>query len=275
MTPTLLKHEWLRTRSMLTTIGGVALLLVVLGSLVAATRLALFSTIGSYAVILTIVALIPAVQVSLAVDYWRSSYARVGYFTQALPVAGPTIFRAKLLWALIATVAAVVWGVVLAAIGWPGTARGMGADELNPFAAFADLWSGATETIPSWQLVTGLLVALVLGVFIWPVQYYFSASIGSEEPRNRLGAGGPVLIWVALYVITQIVTLALLLAIPLGLGTATDGGLQIVSYAPLSELTADNPENIVPLGVFPGLVLVSAYCLWRTTRSWRSKVSLV
>lgn len=275
MTATLLKHEWLRTRSMLGTIAGVAGVLVVLGSALSATRWPLISTIGAYAVLVTISALVPAVQLALAVDYWRSSYGRVGYFTQTLPVPGPTIFRAKLLWALIATVGTLVWMVILAALAWPGAARGMGYAELNPFAAFAAAWAETMASVPAWQVLIGALVALVLGVFIWPVQYYFAASIGSEEPRNRLGAGGPVLVWVGLYVVSQLLVLAFLLAVPLGLGTVDSGGLGIVSYAPLSELTSGNPQDIMPLGIIPGLALIGAACLWLTVRSWRHKVSLV
>src|SRR5699024_6667132 len=93
MTATLLKHEWLRTRSMLGAIAGIAVVLAALGSLLAATRWPLISTIGAYAVTVTIAGLVPAVQLALAADYWRSSYGRTGYFTQTLPVSGPTIFR--------------------------------------------------------------------------------------------------------------------------------------------------------------------------------------
>ncbi|USQ81088.1 hypothetical protein NF556_05435 [Ornithinimicrobium faecis] len=275
MTATLLKHEWLRTRSMLAAIAGVAVVLVVLGSVLAATRWPLISTIGAYAVIVTIAALVPAVQLALAADYWRSSYGRAGYFTQTLPVPGPTIFRAKLLWVWTATLGAIVGVLILGALAWPGTARGMGYPELNPFVAFADFWSGLLETVPIWQLIVGLILALALGVLIWPVQYYFAVSIGSEEPLNRLGAGGPVLMWLAVYVGAQLVTLVGLLVVPLGIGAVDGGALGIVSYAPLSELTSSNPQDVMPLGIIPALALVAAALLWRTVRSWRSKVSLV
>lgn len=274
MTATLLKHEWLRTRSMLGAIAGIAVVLAALGSLLAATRWPLISTIGAYAVTVTIAGLVPAVQLALAADYWRSSYGRTGYFTQTLPVSGPTIFRAKLLWAWTATLGAIVAVLVLGALAWPGTARGMGHAELNPFVAFADFWSGILETAAVWQVIVGLIIALALGVLIWPVQYYFAVSIGSEEPLNRLGAGGPVLMWLAVYVAAQVVALAGLLVVPLGIG-ATDGGLGIVGYAPLSELTSGNPEDVMPLGIIPALALVAALCLWRTVCSWRSRVSLI
>lgn len=274
MTTTLLKHEWLRTRSMLAAIAGVALVLSVLGSALSATRWPLISTIGAYAVIVTTAALVPAVQLALAADYWRSSYGRTGYFTQTLPLRGPTIFRAKLLWAFIASLGALVGVAVLAALAFPGTARGLGHAELNPFVAFGDFWSSLMETAPLWQVIVGLVLSLTLGVFLWPVQYYCAVSLGSEEPRNRLGAGGPILVWLVLYVLTQLITLAGLLLVPLGIG-ATGDDLGIVSYAPLSELTSGNPEDVMPLGIIPALALIGASCLWLTVRSWRSRVSLV
>lgn len=274
MTTTLLKHEWLRTRGTLALVAVVATVLVGLGSALAATRWTLISTVGAYAVMVTLSALVPAVQLLLAVDYWRSSYGRIGYFTQTLPVPGPRIYRAKLLWAWLATLGSVLLAAALAALAWPGVARGMGYAELNPFAALADVWAGLTQTVPVWQILVGAGLGLALGVLIWPVQYYFAASIGSEEPLNRLGVGGPVLMWVVVYLASNLLTLVGLLAVPLAIG-AVDGGLGVISYSPFAELTSADPQDAVPLGIIPALLVVAGVCLWRTARSWRSRVSLV
>ncbi|MEG3613950.1 hypothetical protein [Isoptericola haloaureus] len=60
---------------------------------------------------------------------------------------------------------------------------------------------------------------------------------------TRLGVGGPILVWVGLYIAGQILTFASLVA--------------------------------VPVGFVPALLLLGAVCLGWTLHSWKRKVSLV
>lgn len=273
-TLTLLTHEWLRTRGRLLTVAGVAALLVAVGTLLAATGWAVISTIGGFGAVAAALAVIPVAQVLLAVDYWRSSYGREGYFTQTLPIAGPRIYRAKLLWAWTVTLGALAVGAALLLAAWPGIARGLGMPETNPFTVVGDLWSVATARADAWQILLGLGLTLVM-FLVWPVQYYFAASFGSEAPRNRLGAGGPVLTWVVLYVVLQLASVLGLFLVPYAVGMV-DGGLGILPFDALAELRAgDTSDDLFPLGVLPPILLITALCLWRTVRSWDRKVSLV
>src|SRR5699024_4791778 len=107
-TTTLLKHEWLRTRGPLATLFGLIALVGVLGSLLGASGWPLSSALGLAAGMLAAVVAVPAVQLALAADYWRSGYGRTGYFTHSIPVRGARIFRAKLAWTMLASLAAIV-----------------------------------------------------------------------------------------------------------------------------------------------------------------------
>lgn len=274
---TLLTHEWLRTRTTLLTVAGGAAVVVTLGSVLAAPAWALLSVVTAFVAVGAAILLIPAVQILLAVDYWRSSYGREGYFTQTLPVRGPRIFWAKMLWAWLATLGAVAVSSLLLLAAWPGISRGLGMTERNPFALVSDAWGMATSaaTVPGTLAFLGLILVMVL---VWPPQYYFAASFGSEAPRNRLGAGGPVLTWVGLYLVTQLATAIGIFAIPYAIGVveAGSGSLGIVDFNAWADLRSGNTSNdVFPLGVLPPILLVSAVCLWRTVRSWQSKVSLV
>src|SRR5699024_35743 len=113
MTTTLLKHEWLRTRGTLGMLFGILALVVILGALLAATGWPLLSELGVLLAMLGLFVLVPAAQLLLTADYWRSGYGRTGYFTHSIPARGATIFRAKLAWAIIASFAALVLTVVL------------------------------------------------------------------------------------------------------------------------------------------------------------------
>lgn len=108
------------------------------------------------------------------------------------------------------------------------------------------------------------------------VGYSFAASVGSEAPRNRLGAAGPVLTWVALYVAIQVLTGLGILLVPSAIGVVdAEGALGVVPFDVLGELMAgQSSSGVFPLGFLPPILFVTVSCLWRTVRSWRSGVSV-
>jgi len=274
MITTLMKHEWLRTRGLLGTIGAIALLLVTAGTALTATGWPGISTIGMLMVVVPLFALIPATQLALTVHYWQSSYSRTGYFTQSLPVRGSTIYAAKLLWALLVSLAGLLAILGLLAAVWPVLAGQLGA-ERNPFAVVQQLWSSYAEVASTPLLIVGILLFVGM-VLIWPIQYFFAASVGSETPLNRLGLGGPVVVFLGLYLATQVLTFLGMAALPWGIGMA-DGQLGVVRWAVFEEMAAGSAanEDIMPIGFVPVILLVTLVCLVRTVLSWRSRVSLV
>ncbi|MDN5899054.1 MAG: hypothetical protein L0H74_03200 [Brachybacterium sp.] len=274
MIATLMKHEWLRTRGLLGTIFGVALLLAAAGTVLMATGWPGISQVGILMFASALVGLVPALQVALAIHYWQSSYSRTGYFTQSLPVRGTTIFTAKLLWALLVSLVGLVAVLGLMLAAWPVIA-GQLRTERNPFTLISQMWSGYSEVAPASLLVIGIVLFVGM-ILIWPIQYFFAASVGSESPLNRLGLGGPVLVFLGLYFVTQLVVFVGMAAIPWGIGV-TDGQLGVVSWRLFSELAAGDSgaSDIMPLGFVPAILLVTIACLARTLHSWRRKVSLV
>ena len=72
MITTLLKHEWLATRSLLGSIGAVAVLLIAAGTALTATGWPGISLVGMLMVMAPLAALVPATQIALAVHYWQS-----------------------------------------------------------------------------------------------------------------------------------------------------------------------------------------------------------
>lgn len=270
---TLLKHEWLRTRGMLGMILGLAALLVALGSLLTVTRWPLLDSLGTGLALVAALALVPVVQFALAIDYWRSSYGRTGYFTQSLPIRGSRIFTAKLLYALGISLLGIVSTLLLGGILWSAVASRLDVSG-NPLAALADLWEWLTGMAPVWVVVAGTVGTLAL-FLSYPAYYYFAASVGSEQRWNRLGAAGPVVVFVLTYLATQLLTLVGMLILPYGIG-ATDGELGLVSFSLITEMQQANPTNdVMPIGFIPVLLLMALALIARTAYSWNRKVALV
>lgn len=274
MITTLMKHEWLRTRGLLGTIGAIVLVLVAAGTALTATGWPGISLIGMLMVVVPLVALVPAAQIALTIHYWQSSYSRTGYFTQSLPVRGPTIYAAKLLWALLISFAGLLASVGLLLAAWPVLAGQLGA-ERNPFSIIQQMWSSGAAVASTPLLLAGIVLFVGM-ILVWPIQYFFAASVGSETPLNRLGLGGPVVVFLGLYLASQVLTFLGIAVLPWGIGMV-DGQLGVVQWSVFAEMAAGSAStnDIMPIGFVPVILLVTLACLLRTVHSWRSKVSLV
>ncbi|WP_402469520.1 hypothetical protein [Isoptericola aurantiacus] len=271
---TLLKHELVQTRAMLGLVAGASALLTLTGAALAATGWPVLAPLGTVVALMSTVGLVPVTQVLLAVHYWQSSYGRVGYLTQTLPLRGTTIFWAKMLWAW--AVSIVMTGIAVAVALPVGelVARATGRS-LRVLETLREGWATLADIGPAW--VAPAAIAVVVGLILtWPTQYFFAASVGSQAPLNRLGAGGPIIVWVAVYVAVQVITLASFAAVPVAVGL--DGGqLALVPFDLLSEMTAGGtgPSDVMPVGFLPGLLLTTLVCLGWTVHSWKRRVSLV
>lgn len=272
MTTTLLKHEWLRTRGALGMFFGVVVLVGILGSLLGVTGWAVLSMLGLLLGVLAVLAVVPGVQLLLAADYWRSGYGRTGYFTQSIPVRGSTIFWAKLLWAVVVTVVAMVLTLALGWLVWWAVA--VNGDFTRPTPeVIGSVVEALFDVAPVWMIIAGAVLVPVW-VMTASVYYYFSVSVGHESRLASLGIGGPIVVFVVLYVCTQILSLLAMVVIPFGLGS--DGErVAVVPFNLLEEMsTASGTGSVMPLGFVVMLLLLAVFCLWRTVRSWNHKVAL-
>lgn len=273
MVATLIKHEFLRTRSWLAVVFGAATIMLLVGVLMELTPWGAIQGIGFALTLVPVFALLLVVQVALAFDYWRSSYSKTGYFTQSLPIKGSTIYGAKFLWGSLVTIVVVLVNIVMAGVALLGASRAFdlgitlrGAlDELAIMLAAAPVWF--------WAGVTVLVLALFVSSL---AQFLFAASIGSEGRMGRLGVGGPILIYFALYMVMQVLLFVAIIAVPLGLSSSPlDGNLEVVPMNVLGSMVSNQDPDALPLGFIPMLFIVSAVLVWRTVVSWNKKVSLV
>lgn len=270
MIPTILKHEAIRTRGPLAVILLGAVAFSGAASLLVLLDWPGLAQVGLFVGIATIMMLTPVVQFALAIDYWRSTYRTTGHLTHSLPVRGGTIYAAKALWAMCITFAALLLTSGLAAMLFAAHEAAAGRDA-NPFAALAGFLDSVAEFLPL-SLVIAAVAVVVLLHFSWTLQLLFAASVGSEEPLNRYGAGGPVIVLALVYLATQVLSFVGLAAIRYGVGPV-DGGIGIVPMDVFAPSGA--ADGMMPLGFIPGILLLAVFCVWRTARSWNRHVSLV
>lgn len=273
MVTTLIKHEALRTSSWLAVVFGAATILLLVGVLMELTPWRVVQGLGFALTLVPVFALLLVVQVALAFDYWRSSYSKTGYFTQSLPVKGSTIYGAKFLWGSLITIVAVLVNIVMAAVALVGASRVF--DMGITLGDIVDLLATTLSATPVWASVLVIVLAVV-AILSSLAQYFFAASIGSEGKINRLGIGGPILIYFLLYMVMQVLLFVAIIAVPLGLSSSRlDGNLEVVPMDVLGSMVSNQDPDALPLGFIPMLFIVSAALVWRTVVSWNKKVSLV
>lgn len=148
MVATLIKHELIRTKAMLLVIAAAATLSAVFGSLIAATQWPLFAQLGAVLAFIATAGLVPVIQLALAVDYWKTGYRRIGYFTQTLPVKSSTIFWAKLAWACLVSIVSAVWALVLGALVFMGGAVLLGHHPSTSMPKPRGCWRPQRASLP-------------------------------------------------------------------------------------------------------------------------------
>lgn len=241
-------------------VGGSVLLTVLLP----APLNAIFSILGIGGAII-----VPtAVVIWLGIHFYRSSYSKTGYLTRALPVRGSTIYWVKFAVAYGLSLLSLLVGAALAylaGIGFTVAGGGTVAD-LNAYLASA--WDWITSA-PGWALAMIAIVVLMMPVQ-WLASFYLASTVGSEAWSSKFGLGGPILVWFAFYVGSQMVgLLAALLPIQV---MVTDGGVALETG--FRNIFAMNTNDVIPVGVFLGIFALAFVAIAWGSVSFDRKVEL-
>lgn len=270
MIRTLLKHEVHRTRGPILALFGIATLAVMVSLAMAVTRIPVISSVGSMLAVMTTAVFLVLLVLGLAVDLHQSAFGRQRYLTHALPVEGATQLWTKLLYAWLVALAGLIWFVIALYVSTALMRVAAGGSFSEAWTAQWESVVSALEAMPGWLVVT-VIAGAVLMMMSYVVIVYFSVSVGSEGRFHRMGAGGPVAVFVGVYLVLQLLLVLGIVAIPLGIGD-NDGalGIQAFDVATIFQSSAE----VVPVGFIPVLLLVSVGLLVRTISSWRSRIAL-
>lgn len=232
MIGTLFAQEFRGSRRSLFTAVGILALVAAAAFILSALRVPVIGSLSFGLGAIAIVMVVPAVLGLLVERYWRTMYGREGYFTMTLPVRGRSLYWAKVLYGLAAAVVAAALAIigVLAAVVTLMTSQGRSWSQ-----AFAALGDGIAALDPAmaWFISGAALMQLVFTV----IAGASLMSIGAQARFNHLGFGAPVIGAVILYFAMQILNLAGMLFIPIGL-----------------RIEGPDAGSIVPEGMLQGFI---------------------
>ena len=194
-----------------------------------------------------------ACAIAALADYWKTLYGQRGYFTMSLPVSGKVIFWAKntriMIECLLALALAV--GGILAVASAAAWSDGISLAEYT--AGPRSLVVG----VPTSTVVT-MIVVQVLVWLSWLVQGSAVMSIGAEGRFNHMGFGAPIIGFVLLYIVNQVLSTVGTFFLPLSVTTDGHFSTEIMWTSYQATMGTDGHPNVIGIGSY---ILVPLFAL--------------
>ncbi|MEZ7679029.1 hypothetical protein O3645_06155 [Pauljensenia sp. 27098_8_107] len=194
-----------------------------------------------------------ACAIAAMADYWKTLYGQRGYFTMSLPISGKVVFWAKNIRIMIECLLALVL-----AVG--------GIIAVASAAAWSDGISLAEYTAGPRSLVAGvptstvviMIVVQVLMALSWLVQGSAVMSIGAEGRFNHMGLGAPIIGFVLLYIVNQVLSTVGTFFLPLSVTTDGHFSTEIMWTSYRATMGTEGYPNVIGIGSY---VLVPLFAL--------------
>ena len=194
-----------------------------------------------------------ACAIAALADYWKTLYGQRGYFTMSLPVSGKVIFWAKNIRIMIECLLALVLAVggilaVASAAAW--------SDGIS----LAEYTAGPRSVVAGMPTLTVviMIVVQVLVSLSWLVQGSAVMSIGAEGRFNHMGFGAPIIGFVLLYIVNQVLSTVGTFFLPLSVTTDGHFSTEIMWTSYLATMGTEGHPNVIGIGSY---VLVPLFAL--------------
>ena len=194
-----------------------------------------------------------ACAIAALADYWKTLYGQRGYFTMSLPISGKVIFWAKNIRIMIECLLALVLAVggILAVASAAAWSDGISLAEYT--AGPRSLVAG----VPTSTVVI-MIVVQVLMLLSWLVQGSAVMSIGAEGRFNHMGFGAPIIGFVLLYIVNQVLSTVGTFFLPLSVTTDGHFSTEIMWTSYRATMGTEGQPNVIGIGSY---VLVPLFAL--------------
>ena len=210
-----------------------------------------------------------ACAIAALADYWKTLYGQRGYFTMSLPISGKVIFWAKNIRIMIECLLALVLAVggILAVASAAAWSDGISLAEYT--AGPRSLVAG----VPTVTVVI-MIVAQVILSMSWVVQGSAAMSIGAQGRFNHLGFGAPIIGFVLVYVIDQMLSMIATFFMPLSVTTDGHFSTEIMWTSYRATMGTDGQPNVIGIGSYILVPLFALFLAAWASRSIEKRTSL-
>lgn len=210
-----------------------------------------------------------ACAIAALADYWKTLYGQRGYFTMSLPISGKVIFWAKNIRIMIECLLALVLAVggILAVASAAAWSDGISLAEYT--AGPRSLVAG----VPTSTVVI-MIVVQVLMLLSWLVQGSAVMSIGAEGRFNHMGFGAPIIGFVLLYIVNQVLSAVGTFFLPLSVTTDGHFSTEIMWTSYRATMGTDGQPNVIGIGSYIIVPLFALFLAVWASRSIEKRTSL-
>ena len=187
-------------------------------------------------------------------DYWKTLYGQRGYFTMSLPVSGKVIFWAKntrIMIECLLALALAVGGIIAVA---SAAAWSDGISLLEYTSGPRSLAAG----MPTSTVVIMIVVQVILSMS-WVVQGCAVMSIGAQGRFNHMGFGAPIIGFVLVYIVNQVLSTVGTFFLPLSVTTDGHFSTEIMWTSYRATMGTDGQPNVIGIGSY---ILVPLFALF-------------
>ena len=194
-----------------------------------------------------------ACAIAALADYWKTLYGQRGYFTMSLPISGKVIFWAKntrIMIECLLALALAVGGIIAVA----------SAAAWSDGISLAEYTAGPRSVVagmPTSTVVLMIAAQLILAMS-WGVQGCAVMSIGAQGRFNHLGFGAPIIGFVLVYVVNQVLSTVGTFFLPLSVTTDGHFSTEIMWTSYLATMGTEGHPNVIGIGSY---VLVPLFAL--------------
>lgn len=273
----LVKHEFRATRRVIPFVFMLTVFIALMMTLSVALNLEAVVGITMGLLIIMIIAEVIITYVLIVWRYYKTMCGNEAYLSYTLPVKPQMLMWSKFLvsfvWAAISYLVFAVCMIPLIII----FAKGTGTTTADIFDQMKVFWEMIGLRGHEAAVIGTMIGLFVLSILFGLTQIFFSVSLGSTSKLHKYGIGGPILVYVILYFVLQIVSLIAMTLIPLAVEMkATEAGelsFRVVSRNMLQWFieTIRNAESasnagLVGIGSYLVIPIIAAVLLFATSK---------
>ena len=186
-----------------------------------------------------------ACAIAALADYWKTLYGQRGYFTMSLPISGKVIFWAKNIRIMIECLLALALAVggILAVASAAAWSDGISLAE----------YTAGPRSVAAGMPTATLVIMIVVQVLVslsWLVQGSAVMSIGAEGRFNHMGFGAPIIGFVLLYIVNQVLSTVGTFFLPLSVTTDGHFSTEIMWTSYRATMGTEGQPNVIGIGSY-------------------------
>lgn len=254
------------------------LTLVVVNTLFGFLKLTIINIIFTFINVLAIIAVIYANQILIVINDYKNFHGQRSYFYQAIPANTKDLFWSRFLHYSAITL---IVGLLTILTAFIMLVSILSVSDLPVMNILRSAWAFITSSFNIyWVLIIGLFI---LNFFTSVFTLMFSVTIGSDQRLQRLSFAGPILVYIVISFLIQIVSLIFIFLFPFYILFSMDPSqnfhittsLHTASFLQMVEsIGSTSNQNILPLGVYfsflPTLIVLPIV----TYRFMKNRVSI-